>query len=145
MNGTDERTLRIEQLAKRFGGKQPVTVFEGFSLDVRAGEFLSVVGPSGCGKSTLLQVVAGLIAGSGGRVLLGGREVTGEPAHMVYLFQQYSKSLLPWMTVEDNVTFAFNHRLRLPIRPRRIRGSSRAACSSASRSRGRCRRIPKCC
>ena len=57
----DERALRIDGLAKTFGGKQPVTVFEGFSLDVRAGEFLSIVGPSGCGKSTLLQVVAGLI------------------------------------------------------------------------------------
>ena len=110
---TDERALRVEGLAKTFGGKQPVTVFEDLSLDVRAGEFLSVVGPSGCGKSTLLQVVAGLIPATAGRVLLGGRDVTGEPAHMVYLFQQYAKSLLPWMTVEENVIFAFNHRLQL--------------------------------
>jgi NitT/TauT family transport system ATP-binding protein len=110
---TDERALRIENLAKTFGGKTPVAVFEGFSLDVRAGEFLSIVGPSGCGKSTLLQVVAGLIPAGGGRVLLGGRDVTGQPAHMVYLFQQYSKSLLSWMTAEDNVIFAFNHRLQL--------------------------------
>jgi NitT/TauT family transport system ATP-binding protein len=113
---TDERALRIEGLAKTFAGKRPVTVFEGLSLDIRAGEFLSILGPSGCGKSTLLQVVAGLIPATGGRVLLGGRDVTGQPAHMVYLFQQYAKSLLPWMTVEDNVIFAFNHRLGLSRR-----------------------------
>ena len=111
--GIDGRALRIESLGKTFGGKAPVTVFEDLSLDVRAGEFLSIAGPSGCGKSTLLQVVAGLIPASAGRVSLGGADVTGEPAHMVYLFQQYSKSLLPWMTAEDNVIFAFNHRLRL--------------------------------
>ncbi len=110
---TDGRALRIEALSKTFGGKAPVEVFADFSLDVRPGEFLSIVGPSGCGKSTLLQVVAGLIPATGGSVKLGGHDVTGEPAHMVYLFQQYSKSLLPWMTAEDNVIFAFNHRLRL--------------------------------
>jgi NitT/TauT family transport system ATP-binding protein len=123
----DERALRIEALSKTFGGKQPVTVFEGLSLDVRAGEFLSIVGPSGCGKSTLLQVIAGLIPATGGRVLLGGRDVTGEPAHMVYLFQQYSKSLLPWMTVEDNVIFAFNHRLGLGRREARDRSREHLA------------------
>ena len=110
---TDGRALQIEALSKTFGGKQPVTAFENLSLDVRAGEFLSIAGPSGCGKSTLLQVVAGLIPATTGHVVLGGHEVTGEPAHMVYLFQQYAKSLLPWMSVEDNVTFAFNHRLHL--------------------------------
>jgi len=46
-------------------------------------------------------------------VRLGDQDVTGEPAHMVYLFQQYSKSLLPWMTVANNVAFAFSHRLKL--------------------------------
>ena len=124
---TDARTLRIEALSKTFGGKQPVTVFEELSLDVRAGEFLSIVGPSGCGKSTLLQVVAGLIPATGGRVLLGGNDVTGQPAHMVYLFQQYSKSLLPWMTVEDNIIFAFNHRLKLRHREARERSREHLA------------------
>ncbi|MGA2393749.1 MAG: ABC transporter ATP-binding protein [Candidatus Lustribacter sp.] len=128
MNGaTDERTLKLEGLAKRFDGKQPVVVFEDLSLEVRAGEFFSIVGPSGCGKSTLLQVVAGLIPASGGRVLLGGRDVTGEPAHMVYLFQQYAKSLLPWMTAEDNVIFAFNHRLGLGPRAARARAREHLA------------------
>jgi NitT/TauT family transport system ATP-binding protein len=124
---TDARALRIEGLSKTFGGKTPVPVFNDFALDVRAGEFLSIVGPSGCGKSTLLQVVAGLIPATGGKVLLGGRDVTGEPAHMVYLFQQYSKSLLPWMTAEDNVIFAFNHRLKLAPREARERAREHLA------------------
>ena len=109
----DERELRIAALGKTFSGKQTVTAVENLSLDVRGGEFLSIVGPSGCGKSTLLQTVAGLIPATSGHVVLGGNDVTGEPAHMVYLFQQYAKSLLPWMTVEDNVIFGFNHHLRL--------------------------------
>ena len=83
------------------------------SLDVAPGEFLAIVGPSGCGKSTLLQVIAGLMMPSAGKVTLGAQDVTGEPAHMVYLFQQYSKSLLPWMTVANNVMFAFSHRIKL--------------------------------
>jgi NitT/TauT family transport system ATP-binding protein len=61
----------------------------------------------------LLQDIAGLMAASSGSVRLGGRDVTGEPAHMVYLFQQYSRSLLPWMTVANNVMFAFRHRMKL--------------------------------
>lgn len=123
----DARTLRLEGLTKRFEGPHPVVVFEDLALEVRAGEFFSIVGPSGCGKSTLLQVIAGLIPATQGRVLLGGRDVTGEPAHMVYLFQQYAKSLLPWMTAEDNVIFAFNHRLRLGPREARERAREHLA------------------
>jgi NitT/TauT family transport system ATP-binding protein len=114
--------LRIEGIEKTFGGEHPVTAIRNVSVEVRAGEFLSIVGPSGCGKSTLLQIVAGLMLPSSGRVLLGGVDVTGQPARMVYLFQQYAKSLLPWMTVEDNVVFGFNHRLHLN------RGAARERC-----------------
>ena len=110
---SDARELKISGLSKTFPGKRPLLAVGDFSLDVRGGEFLSIVGPSGCGKSTLLQIVAGLLPATSGCVELGGRDVTGEPANMVYLFQQYGKSLLPWMTVEENVVFAFNHRLRL--------------------------------
>jgi NitT/TauT family transport system ATP-binding protein len=108
---TTGEALRIEAISKVFGsGPQQVDAIASFSLDVQAGEFLSIVGPSGCGKSTLLQIVAGLLSPTSGRVLLGGKDVTGQPAHMVYLFQQYAKSLLPWMTVEANVGFGFEHR-----------------------------------
>jgi NitT/TauT family transport system ATP-binding protein len=108
------RTVRVDQIAKMFHGVGgDVEAIRGANLEVKPGEFLAIVGPSGCGKSTLLQIIAGLMLPSAGKVFLGDREVTGEPAHMVYLFQQYSKSLLPWMRVEDNVMFAFRHRTSL--------------------------------
>ena len=108
------QALAVAGITKVFAGpEREVNAIGGVELSVAPGEFLAIVGPSGCGKSTLLQIIAGLMRPSAGRVLLGGREVTGEPAHMVYLFQQYSKSLFPWMSVADNVTFAFSHRLRL--------------------------------
>jgi NitT/TauT family transport system ATP-binding protein len=107
--------LLIDQIGKNFLGPDggAIAAIGSVSLDVAPGEFLAIVGPSGCGKSTLLQVIAGLMLPSSGTVRLGDQDVTGEPAHMVYLFQQYSKSLLPWMTVANNVMFAFRHRLKL--------------------------------
>jgi len=114
--------LRIAGVEKSFGrGEKRLPVIAPIDLEVRAGEFLSIVGPSGCGKSTLLQVIAGLVPPSAGSVFLGGKDVTGEPAHMVYLFQQYSKSLLPWLTVEDNVAFGFRHRTALDGAALRVR------------------------
>ncbi|HXQ53864.1 MAG TPA: ABC transporter ATP-binding protein [Stellaceae bacterium] len=114
--------LRIDSVGKTFstpGGD--LVAIRSVSLEVEPGEFLAIVGPSGCGKSTLLQIVAGLISPSSGKILLGGQDVTAQPAHMVYLFQQYSKSLLPWQTVEGNVLFSFNHRMRLKRRAARDR------------------------
>lgn len=104
--------LSLQGVRKSFGaetGSETVALGD-ISLSVDEGEFLAVVGPSGCGKSTLLQIVAGLIRPSGGRVTLGGREVSGPPEGMIYLFQQYTKSLFPWRTVIDNVAFAIEHR-----------------------------------
>ncbi|HKT20390.1 MAG TPA: ABC transporter ATP-binding protein [Stellaceae bacterium] len=107
--------LLVDGIAKSFLGPSGGTIaaIDAVSLEVAPGEFLAIVGPSGCGKSTLLQVIAGLMPPSSGTVRLGEHDVTGEPAHMVYLFQQYSRSLLPWMTVGNNVMFAFRHRIKL--------------------------------
>jgi NitT/TauT family transport system ATP-binding protein len=106
--------LSIEHVSKSFGGLGGgVEAIHDVSLKVEAGEFLAIVGPSGCGKSTLLQVIAGLLAPSQGKIILGQKDVTGEPAHMVYLFQHYTKSLLPWMSIADNVMFAFWHRVKM--------------------------------
>src|SRR3546814_9357112 len=65
--------IRIESVRKSYG---PLTVLKDFSLDIEDGEFVVLVGPSGCGKSTMLKILAGLEEASGGRILIGGREVT---------------------------------------------------------------------
>jgi NitT/TauT family transport system ATP-binding protein len=104
--------LRVEGVRKAFdaAGERRTVALENVTLSVAEGEFLAVVGPSGCGKSTLLQIVAGLIAPSAGEVTLAGRQVTEPPESMVYLFQQYTRSLYPWRTALDNVAFAVEHR-----------------------------------
>src|SRR5258707_12379123 len=101
--------LSIRDVNKVYGAQhgEATTALESISLEVKQGEFLAVLGPSGCGKSTLLQIVAGLIDGTAGKVVLNGKVVTAPPPEMVYLFQQYSKSLLPWRTVEQNVALVF--------------------------------------
>jgi NitT/TauT family transport system ATP-binding protein len=101
--------LSIRDVNKVYGGQHgdATTALKSISLEVRQGEFLAILGPSGCGKSTLLQIVAGLIDGTAGEVALNGKAVTAPPPEMVYLFQQYSKSLLPWRTVEQNVALVF--------------------------------------
>jgi NitT/TauT family transport system ATP-binding protein len=115
-------SLSLQGITKVFGAHgSGLVAVQSADLEVRAGEFLSIVGPSGCGKSTLLQIVAGLMAPTAGTVFMGGKNVTGEPAHMVYLFQQYAKSLLPWMTVEENVKFSFSHRMNLSSAATRLR------------------------
>ncbi|MFM9968451.1 MAG: ABC transporter ATP-binding protein [Burkholderiales bacterium] len=106
-------SLRCEAISKVFTGKSGETeALRSINLEVAAGEFLAITGPSGCGKSTLLQIMAGLMPASSGRVMLGDTVVTEPPAQIVYLFQQYSKSLYPWLTVERNVMFGFQHRAK---------------------------------
>jgi len=84
-----------------------LVALERIDLAVREGEFLAVLGPSGCGKSTLLQIMAGLIPPTSGGISFAGRPVVEPPQGMVYLFQQYAKSLLPWRSVQANVALAF--------------------------------------
>jgi NitT/TauT family transport system ATP-binding protein len=110
-------TLSVRQVGKTFDTTgDRVVAIRSVDLSVAEGEFVSIVGPSGCGKSTLLQIIAGLMPASAGDVLLQGQAVAGPPAGVVYLFQQYSRSLLPWLTVEQNVGFAFRHLRRLQPR-----------------------------
>jgi NitT/TauT family transport system ATP-binding protein len=76
---------------------------EHVSVSVADGELISIVGPSGCGKSTLLRCVAGLIRPSSGQVVLRGTPVDRVPDGLAVVFQDYSRSLLPWLSVRDNV------------------------------------------
>jgi NitT/TauT family transport system ATP-binding protein len=76
---------------------------ENVTLDVKPGEFLTLVGPSGCGKSTLLDLLGGLTMPSGGRILLDGHSVTGPARDRGVVFQQYA--LFPWRTAIQNIEF----------------------------------------
>jgi len=79
----------------------PLTVVDKFSLDIRKGEFISLIGHSGCGKSTVLSMIAGLNEISEGGIVLDGREVTGAGPDRGVVFQ--APSLLPWLTARENV------------------------------------------
>ena len=102
---------------------------DGLDLTVQDGELVSVVGPSGCGKSTLLRCIAGLIRPTGGTLTLDGAPISGVPDDLAVVFQDYSRSLFPWLTVRDNVA--------LPLRRRgKSRSERRAAAQEALESVG---------
>jgi NitT/TauT family transport system ATP-binding protein len=85
----------------RYGGPTGTLAVEGASIDIPKGGFVSIVGPSGCGKSTLLKMVSGLIAPTSGRVVVGGKPVTGPLGFVGMAFQ--NPTPLPWYSVIDNV------------------------------------------
>jgi len=100
----DQTILEIEQISKTYGhGPGAVRAIDNVDFSVRQGEFCSVVGPSGCGKTTLMKILSGLDRPTQGRVMLHGAEVAGPPQDMAMVFQDYSRSLLPWMSVLKNV------------------------------------------
>jgi NitT/TauT family transport system ATP-binding protein len=107
--------IEVRNAAKRFSvNGQSLTVFDGVSCAIPQGAFLSIVGPSGCGKSTLLKLISGLEAPSGGEILFNGAKVTGPAQGMIYVFQQYTKSIFPWRTVIQNIEFGLNsHKKKL--------------------------------
>jgi NitT/TauT family transport system ATP-binding protein len=81
--------------------RERVLALDGVDLEVKEGEFLTVVGPSGCGKTTLLNILAGLLPKSRGTVLLDGGEVTGPGPDRGVVFQEFA--IMPWRTVEKNI------------------------------------------
>jgi len=96
---------RIDHVSKSFGnGAAESHVLRNITFDVVKGDYVSIIGHSGCGKSTLLNIVAGLVAPSEGGVLLEEREVKGPGPDRAVVFQNHS--LLPWLTVYDNVKLA---------------------------------------
>jgi NitT/TauT family transport system ATP-binding protein len=94
--------LTASAVAKSFG---PVRVIGNLTFAVREGEFLSIVGPSGCGKTTLLMTLAGLIAADSGEIVFDGKPVAQPPPGLAVVFQDYSRSLMPWLRNVDNVVF----------------------------------------
>ncbi|GAA4730982.1 ABC transporter ATP-binding protein [Nocardioides endophyticus] len=99
-----QRILEVRELRKRYAADGPL-VCDGLSFGVEEGEFVAIIGPSGCGKSTLLRMMSGLLAPSSGDVHLNGRRISGPPPEMALVFQDYTRSLYPWLTVEKNVRF----------------------------------------
>jgi taurine transport system ATP-binding protein len=97
--------LKIDNISMRFdlpnGGH--VQALQNVSLDIAEGELMSVLGPSGCGKTTLLNIVAGFLAPTDGKIILGDHSVTGPSAERGMVFQQ--GALFEWMSVRENVAF----------------------------------------
>ncbi|MFS4518143.1 ABC transporter ATP-binding protein, partial [Delftia tsuruhatensis] len=109
--------LDLDRIHKRFGA---ASILQDISIAVQEGEFLVLVGPSGCGKSTLMNIIAGLEPPSGGRLALGGRDIThAAPAErdISMVFQSYA--LYPNMTVAGNIGF--------PLEMRKVDKSRRLA------------------
>lgn len=104
---TDPLAMDIRGLTKSFGpAARAKTVLGGIDLEVRAGQLVCVVGPSGAGKTTLLRCMSGLTAPTSGEVYVGGTLVQGQPPEsLAVVFQDYSRSLFPWMRVRANVEF----------------------------------------
>jgi NitT/TauT family transport system ATP-binding protein len=96
--------LRVDALSKAYGaGEKRHLVLSDLSLEVPRGSFTCIVGQSGTGKTTLLRCMAGLLAPTSGAVYLDDELVDRPPAKLALVFQDYSRSLLPWYTVIKNV------------------------------------------
>ena len=99
--------LQVDHLSKTFTrGAQETEVLHDITLTINKGDYVSIIGHSGCGKSTLLNIVAGLVPATLGGVLLENREVNDPGPDRAVVFQNHS--LLPWLTVYDNVAIAVN-------------------------------------
>ncbi|HET8719222.1 MAG TPA: ABC transporter ATP-binding protein [Nocardioidaceae bacterium] len=111
--GPSAPMLDVRGMQKTYGsGDGAVEAVRDLTFSVAPGELVCVVGPSGAGKTTLLKCIAGLLAPSGGEVVLEGERVSGPPAGMAVVFQEYGRSLFPWMSVRDNV--------ELPLKEKKI-------------------------
>ena len=105
--------LELDRVEKRFGSGQ--LSVRSLSLQVGRGELLGLLGPSGCGKTTTLRMIGGLMSTSGGRILVGGTDVTTQPPHrrnMGIVFQNYA--LFPHMSVARNLSFGLEMRGIVP-------------------------------
>ena len=117
-----EHSVEIRSLTKRFGD---VAAVDAVSLDIRRGEFFSLLGPSGCGKTTLLRMIGGFELPSEGAVLIDGADVTWTPPYrrpVNMVFQHYA--LFPHLTVGENIAFGMRYRgIARSDEPRRVAGA----------------------
>ena len=124
-----EHSLEVVGMSKVYPSRHgPTEAIAHLDFVIDDSEFVSVVGPSGCGKTTLLKCISGLMRPSGGKVLVAGHEITQPPRELAIVFQEYSRSLLPWMTVGKNVY--------LPLRRNKDKTEAREAVRHAIESVG---------
>jgi NitT/TauT family transport system ATP-binding protein len=98
--------LDVTGISHTYGsGAKAHTALGSITFSVEKGEIVCIVGPSGCGKSTLLRAVSGLLRPTGGESRFMGQVIDAVPHELAFVFQEYSKSLFPWLTVRGNVAF----------------------------------------
>jgi NitT/TauT family transport system ATP-binding protein len=100
--------LAVEGFCHAYTPGQIVT--SNVTFDVKPGKFVSIVGPSGCGKTTLLKSLAGLLKPTAGTIRFQDELVRGVPEGLAMVFQEYGRSLLPWMTVNQNVELPLRYK-----------------------------------
>ena len=111
MVGAASPMLDVKRLHKVYADlSRTVEAIRDVSFSVSQGELVCIVGPSGAGKTTLLKCIAGLLAPSSGEIVLEGQPVVEPPPAMAVVFQEYGRSLFPWMTVHDNVALPIKHK-----------------------------------
>ncbi|WP_337031061.1 ABC transporter ATP-binding protein [Paenibacillus illinoisensis] len=113
-----DTVIRLEGISQVYVNEREASlVIEDLSLQVKQGEFVSLVGPSGCGKTTLLSIIAGLLTPTAGEVKVKGKLVEGPSAQIGYMLQQ--DYLFPWRTILDNALIGLELTGRLDERSRK--------------------------
>jgi len=95
--------IEFRGISHHFGSRE---IIRDVNFSIRESEFVCLIGPSGCGKTTLLRMLGGLLTPTAGQVLFGGKPVTAPEKEISFMFQDYSKALLPWRTAGGNVSLA---------------------------------------
>ena len=114
MDENNKILLKLENISKssaKVENDEVTHALDCIDLEMRSGEFISLVGPSGCGKSTILRLVAGLIQPTLGKVTVNEKEITGPSPERGMVFQK--PTLFPWLTVEKNIAFPLKMQGRL--------------------------------
>ena len=115
-----EPLVQVRNLGIGFTSRAGVTlpILRNIDLAIGEGETIGLVGESGCGKSTLMRIMAGLIRPSDGTVSVRGTPIDGVPEDMAMVFQDYGRSLFPWLRIRQNVEFPLKHLDRATHRAR---------------------------
>ena len=110
LSGKEQRIspiiLQIKNISKEYKSSNLITqtIFDGMDLEIREGEFVTIIGKSGCGKSTLLNIVAGLDKSFSGDVIIEGKPVKSTSQDRIVIFQE--NALFPWLNVVQNIEFS---------------------------------------